>query len=85
MDVSSSSSSSSSSNNSEICNFFKQKSIFITGATGFLGKALVEKLLRECFDLKKIYILMRHKNNKSPSERTTDFFKDEVYCCKKII
>jgi len=33
---------------SEIAEFFKRKSIFITGATGFIGKQLVEKLVRSC-------------------------------------
>jgi len=32
----------------EIAEFFKQKSVFITGATGFVGKQLVEKLVRSC-------------------------------------
>jgi FlaA1/EpsC-like NDP-sugar epimerase len=35
------------------------RSIFITGATGFVGKVLVEKLLRSCPDIAKIYILVR--------------------------
>jgi fatty acyl-CoA reductase len=33
---------------SGIADFFKQKTIFITGATGFIGKQLVEKLVRSC-------------------------------------
>jgi len=33
---------------SSIADFFKQKTIFITGATGFIGKQLVEKLVRSC-------------------------------------
>jgi fatty acyl-CoA reductase len=33
---------------SAIAEFFKRKSIFITGATGFIGKQLVEKLVRSC-------------------------------------
>lgn len=31
---------------SEIQEFFKEKSVFITGATGFLGHVLLSKLLR---------------------------------------
>lgn len=31
---------------SEVGEFYKNKSIFITGGTGFLGIALIEKLLR---------------------------------------
>lgn len=33
---------------SEISRFFDGKSIFITGATGFIGKQIIEKLLRSC-------------------------------------
>ena len=33
---------------SAIAEFYKRKSIFITGATGFIGKQLVEKLIRSC-------------------------------------
>jgi fatty acyl-CoA reductase len=34
--------------NSVISMFFDAKSVFITGATGFVGKQILEKLLRSC-------------------------------------
>ncbi len=40
---------------SGIAEFFKRKSIFITGATGFIGKQLVEKLVRSCPGRKMIF------------------------------
>ena len=46
--------------NSDIAAFFNDKSVFITGATGFMGKVLVEKLLR-CTNVRKIYLLIRPK------------------------
>lgn len=64
---------------SEISDYYKNKSIFITGATGFLGKALIEKLLRSCYDLNKIYVLVRHKKGKTPTQRL-----DEIVDCKVI-
>lgn len=44
-----------------IAEFYGGKNILITGATGFMGKVLVEKLLRDCGDVKCIYILVRMK------------------------
>lgn len=41
--------------------FYAGKSILITGATGFLGKVLIEKLLRSCPDVREIFLLMRPK------------------------
>ncbi|KAF0911539.1 hypothetical protein E2562_011169 [Oryza meyeriana var. granulata] len=42
-----------------IIEYFKNKSILITGSTGFLGKILVEKILRVQPDVKKIYLPVR--------------------------
>ena len=53
--------------------FFKGKSIFITGASGFMGKVLLEKLLFSCSDVKQIIILMRPKRGKSALQRVQDF------------
>ena len=63
---------------SQIANFYKNKTIFITGATGFLGKCLVEKLLRSCYDLKKIYVLVRHKKGNTPAQRLNEIFNCKV-------
>lgn len=52
---------------SEIIEFYNGKSILITGASGFLGKAIVEKLLKTATQLKAIYILIR-PNNKTGSD-----------------
>ena len=62
---------------SSITNFYKNKSVFITGGSGFVGKALIEKLLRSCFGLNKIYLLLRHKKGKPGSHRL-----DEIFNCK---
>lgn len=47
--------------NVSIAQFYRGKNILITGATGFMGKVLVEKLLRDCGDVKCIYVLVRMK------------------------
>ncbi|MBI4553870.1 MAG: AMP-binding protein [Candidatus Latescibacteria bacterium] len=46
---------------SSITNFLRGKSLFITGATGFLAKGLVEKILRHVPDVERMYLLIRPK------------------------
>lgn len=40
--------------------FYKNKSLLITGTTGFVAKVLLEKILR-VLDVKRIFILIRAK------------------------
>lgn len=47
----------------KVSEFYCGKNILVTGATGFCGKVLVEKLLRSCGSAGKIYILVRPKKN----------------------
>lgn len=63
---------------SEIQQYFAGSTAFVTGGTGFLGRLLVEKLLRTCKDLKKIYLLVRPKKGKTPQQRFNDYFNDPV-------
>ncbi len=49
--------------------FFRGKSIFITGATGFVGKILIEKLLRSFNEIDTIYLLIRKKDEETPLKR----------------
>jgi fatty acyl-CoA reductase len=55
--------------------FYKGKSIFVTGGSGFMGKVLIEKLLYSCSELKEIIILMRPKRGKSANQRVEDLSK----------
>jgi thioester reductase-like protein len=48
---------------------FEEQNIFVTGASGFLGKVLLEKLLRSCPDVGNIFVLVSPKKGKKPSER----------------
>lgn len=47
----------------KIRDYFRGKNLLVTGATGFCGKVLVEKLLRSCEGVGKIYVLIRKKKN----------------------
>jgi fatty acyl-CoA reductase len=60
---------------SEVAEFFRGRSVLVTGGTGFMGKVLVEKLLYSCSDLRAIYILMRPKRYKTPEVRTEEMLK----------
>lgn len=63
---------------SNIQRFFNNKSVFITGGTGFLGKLIVNKLIRSCPQIKHIYLLVRDKKGKSAHERLDDIFNMPV-------
>jgi len=54
---------------SRVCNFYDGQSILITGGTGFLGKVILEKLLRDCKGIKNIYVLLRPKSGVDPRRR----------------
>ncbi len=64
-----------------ISEWYAGKNALITGATGFMGKVLVEKLLRSCPDVKALYILVRPKAGQSMSERVQDMMKCKVREC----
>ncbi|XP_073846476.1 putative fatty acyl-CoA reductase CG5065 isoform X2 [Musca autumnalis] len=63
----------------DISDFYNNREIFITGGTGFLGKSLIEKLLRDCPGIKTIYMLIRTKRGKTALERLEDFKNDIVF------
>ncbi|KAJ3641732.1 hypothetical protein Zmor_028213 [Zophobas morio] len=67
------------SDNSQIVEFFKNQTIFITGGNGPVGKLILEKLLRTFWDLKKIYLLMRPKKGKSPEQRFSHLFTNPCF------
>lgn len=58
--------------------WYAKKHVFITGATGFMGKVLVEKLIRCCPDIEKVYLLIRPKRGKSSKERLEEFLDTPV-------
>lgn len=60
---------------SPIAEWYHGQTIFITGASGFMGKVLLEKLLYRCNGIKAIYILMKEKRGRTPNQRVEDMWK----------
>nr|CAD7600245.1 unnamed protein product [Timema genevievae] len=61
-----------------IADSMSDRSILITGGTGFLGKVLLEKILRSCPKVAKIYLLVRSKKGKDPNQRIKELFTSPV-------
>jgi fatty acyl-CoA reductase len=49
--------------------FYQGKVVLLTGATGFLGKNLLLKLLLSCPDIKGVIVLLRGTKEGSASDR----------------
>src|ERR687886_259633 len=48
---------------------YRGKNVLVTGGTGFLGMALVEKMLRSLPSLNRLYLLIRPSREKGAKER----------------
>ncbi|XP_023328796.1 putative fatty acyl-CoA reductase CG5065 isoform X1 [Eurytemora carolleeae] len=63
---------------SPVAQFYENRVIFITGSTGFMGKVLVEKLLRST-SVKKIYLLIRQKKGVATQARLQDLLSSKLF------
>lgn len=52
-----------------IKSFYKNKNIFITGASGFVGIAYIEKVLRSMPNVGNIFVLLRPRKQQGVQER----------------
>ncbi|CAK1546402.1 unnamed protein product [Leptosia nina] len=59
--------------------FYAGRNIFITGATGFMGKVLIERLLSTCPNIGTLHLLMRHKKGVSPEKRLQQLKQSQVF------
>lgn len=64
---------------SQIAEFYSGRSVLITGASGFVGKVLIEKLLRACPTINRIFVLIRPKWNKKPHERLRELLESPLF------
>ena len=61
-----------------VAEFYRDRKVLITGATGFMGKVLVEKLLRSCPEVATLYVLLRPKGQHSVAERREQLLNAQV-------
>uniref|UniRef100_A0A1B6C0C4 Fatty acyl-CoA reductase n=1 Tax=Clastoptera arizonana TaxID=38151 RepID=A0A1B6C0C4_9HEMI len=64
---------------SEIAEFYKHRTVLVTGASGFMGKVLLEKLLYSCPEIKNIFILIRPKRGKGVDIRLQEMLKAPMF------
>ena len=67
---------------SKICKFYNNQNVFITGGSGFVGKVLIEKLLRST-NVHTIYVLIRAKKGHDAQKRFDDIF-DSIVSTKSV-
>lgn len=57
--------------------YYRGKNVLVTGGTGFIGRLLIEKLLR--IDVRQIILLSRPKKGKTVQERCDELFGSVVF------
>ncbi|CAM8966749.1 unnamed protein product [Rhodiola kirilowii] len=67
-----------------IAGYLEGKNYFITGATGFLAKVFIEKILRSTLTVGKLYLLIKAENKAAATERLqTEIIDSELFICLK--
>ncbi|XP_047038839.1 fatty acyl-CoA reductase 1 [Helicoverpa zea] len=62
-----------------IADTFSGMRVLVTGGTGFMGKVLLEKLLRKCPDIGQIMLFVRNKKGKNPKQRLEEIFNGVLF------
>ncbi|XP_071876870.1 fatty acyl-CoA reductase wat [Bombus fervidus] len=64
---------------SQIRRFYAGKQILLTGCTGYLGTIILEKILRTCNDIGKIYLMIRERKNMEIKDRLKKYFTNNIF------
>ncbi|XP_052119591.1 fatty acyl-CoA reductase 1-like isoform X2 [Frankliniella occidentalis] len=62
-----------------VADFYKGRNVFITGGSGFVGRMVIEQLLRTCPDIGTIYLVMRAKKGTAPQDRLQGLLDVPLY------
>lgn len=62
---------------SPIKDFYREKNVLLTGGTGYIGKMIIEKLLRTT-EVKNIYLIVRPKEDVGIDKRVSKMFEEQV-------
>ncbi|MFS7956504.1 putative alcohol-forming fatty acyl-CoA reductase [Helianthus anomalus] len=68
-----------------VLDFLHDKTILVTGATGFLAKIFVEKILRVQPNVNKLYLLVRATDAKSALQRFNTEVRIVYICFKSCV
>nr|UEV87808.1 fatty acyl reductase 2 [Maruca vitrata] len=60
---------------SQIDEWYSGRAVLVTGASGLMGKVLIEKLLYSVPNVRRVYALVRGKRGKTPEARIEDMWK----------
>ena len=64
----------------EIKQFYEGKAILLTGVTGFVGKVVLEKILRSLPKFRRLYVMVRPKSRQNIQERLEKgVFSSEIF------
>ncbi|CAB3252613.1 unnamed protein product [Arctia plantaginis] len=59
--------------------FYAGREVLITGATGFMGKVLLERLLSQCPEVGRLHLLIRDKRGESAHKRLAHLKQSQVF------
>lgn len=63
----------------KLADFYCNKNIFITGATGFIGKVCLVKLISSFRGCGQVYVMLRSKKGMTPQQRFNKMLQEEPF------
>ncbi|XP_058840650.1 fatty acyl-CoA reductase wat-like [Topomyia yanbarensis] len=63
---------------SKVMEFYRDSTVLITGASGFVGQVLLEKILR-CLEVRRVYVMIRSKRNLNAEDRLEKMLKGQLF------